>query len=295
LFQEKKEKCKYWNLRWEKSYNKKIRKGGRMKKTVLYMVLFSIFLLSSCFYIRVDYPLERGRAPIEDYQNNVPLNPGGTLSLENLNGNVEIHGWEQEELAVYAEKTIQLPDNPRLYVFPKGNFAPGIIFDKFENFVKIRTKDFPENRGMGYVDYYIDVPHSINLKDILVGTGNITITEVYGEAYMDLADGDIIVENFSGSLSASVDRGSVSANLFDLREEDEIVILSREGNITLGLQEGASAQIEAVFPEGAISSDFEFDTPLETKKIDIQLGKGGPRVFLTALKGDIRVNKITRE
>lgn len=266
-----------------------------MKKTALFTVLFSIFLLSSCFYIRVDYPLDKGRAPIEDYRNNVPFSPGGTLSLENLNGNVEIRGWEQEELAVYAEKTIQLPDNPRLYVFPRGNFTPGIIFDKFENFVKIRTKDVPKNRGMSYVDYYIDAPHSINLKDIMVGTGNITITEVYGEAYLDLVDGDIRVENFSGSLSASVARGAVSASLFDLREEDEIVIVCREGNITLGLQEEASAQIEAVFPAGTISSDFEFDTPLETEKIDIQLGEGGPRVFLTALKGDIQINKITRD
>ncbi len=265
-----------------------------MKKIALFPVLFSIFLLSACFYIRVDYPLDRGRAPIEDYRNNVPLSPGGTLSLENLNGNVEIHGWDQEELAVYAEKTIQLPDRTRFYVFPRGNLAPGIVFDKFENFVKIRTKADPENDVEGYVDYYIDVPHSINLKDIMVGTGNITVTEVYGEAYLDLVDGDIRVENFSGSLSASVGRGAVSASLFDLREEDEIILLSREGDVTLELQEDASARIEAVFPEGAIISDFEFDAPPENKKIDIQLGEGGPKIFLTALRGDIRINKIAR-
>lgn len=266
-----------------------------MKKIALFPVFFSIFLLSSCFYIRVDYPLDRGRVPVEEYRNNVPLSPGGTLSLENLNGNVEIHGWEQEELAVYAEKTVQLPDRTKFYVFPKGNLAPGIVFDKFENFVKIRTKTAPDDKVEGYVDYYIDVPHSINLKDIMIGTGNITITEVYGEAYLDLVDGHIKIENFSGSLSASVGRGSVSARLFDLREEDEIVLLSREGDLTLEIQEDVSAQIEAVFPEGTINSDFEFDAPPENKKIDIQLGEGGPRIFLTAMRGDIRINKIARD
>jgi len=288
-------KCYYWNFGYGKSYNTHTEEGGMMKKTVIFPVVLSMFFLSSCFYIRVDYPLERGRAPIEDFNKNVPLSPDGTLSLENMNGNVEIHGWEQEELNVYAEKMIQLPDRTQFYVFPRKDFAPGIIFDKFENFVKIRTKGVSGDKEMGVVDYYIDVPHSINLKDIVVRKGNITITEVYGDAYLDLTDGDIAVENFSGSLTASVDRGSISASLFDLREEDEIVIASREGNITLSLTEDASARIEVVFPEGEINSEFEFEGPLDEKKLDIVLGENGPRIFLTALRGNVQINKITRD
>lgn len=266
-----------------------------MKKSVIFVFFLSFLFLSSCFYIRVDYPGYGGRAPLDEFHKNVTLSPGSTLSLENMNGNVEIHGWERDELDVYAEKMIQFPDRTRFYVYPGKNLVPGIVFDKFENFVKIRTKNISEDKEMGVVDYYIDVPRSVNLKDIVVRRGNISITEVYGDAFLDLTDGDIVVDSFSGSLTASVVHGSVEATLFDLREEDEIVITSREGNITLSIKEDASAQIEAVFPDGELISEFEFQVPLDEKKIEARLGENGPRIALTALRGNVTIKKILND
>jgi hypothetical protein len=262
-----------------------------MKNTIIFLLILSMLILSSCFYIQVEYPQERGRTPLDEFHKNVPLSPGGTLSLANVNGNVEIHGWEREELEVYAEKMIQLPDRTKFYVYPRKDFIPGIVFDKFEDFIKIRTKNVAENKEIGFVDYTIDVPRSINLKDIVTRSGNIYISGVYGDAYLDLTEGDIRVENFSGSLMASTIRGSVYASLFDLREQDEIVITSREGNITLSLQENASAHLVAVFPEGEINCEFEIDVLPDEKKIDTQWGENGPRISLTALRGNIRIEK----
>ncbi len=271
------------------------REGGMMKKFVLFLIGLSMLFYGSCFYIRVDYPNERGKTPLEEFHKNIPLSPGGTLSLRNGNGNVEIHGWETEELNVYAEKMIQLPDRAKLYVFPRKDFAPGIVFDKFEDFIKIRTKNISEENEASFVDYYIDVPHSINLKDIVVRRGNITINEVYGDAFLDLTEGDIVVENFSGSLTASVIQGSVMASLFDLREEDEIIIDSREGDITLSLQENANARFVVVCPEGDISSDFDLDLPADEKEIDTQSGENGPRISLSASRGNVRIKKNTKD
>lgn len=265
-----------------------------MKKTAVVLLSVAIFFLNACFYIRVDYPFEEGRAPVEEYRKNVPFPMGGTLSLENGSGDIEIHGWEQEELAVYAEKTIQLPDRTRFYVFPRRDFAPGIVFDRFENFVKIRTKSSVENKTMSFVDYAIDVPHSINLKDIMLEMGNITVTQVYGDAYLELLEGDIAIDGFSGSLTASVELGSVTASLFDLRDEDEIVIASKEGDITLSLTEDTNAYIEVLFPEGEFSCDFAFEESLDEKKAGIQLGENGSRIFLTALKGNVWIYKMTK-
>ena len=266
-----------------------------MKHVTIFLLAFSMLILGACFYIRVDYPPEMMRTPMEEFHENVPLSPGGFLSLENENGNVEIYGWKKEELEVYAEKMIQLPDRTKLYVFPRGDLAPGIVFDKFENFIKIRTKSPQGDEVPGYVVYVIDAPHSVNLKDIVVGKGDIYISEIYGDAFVDLTEGEITVEKFSGSLTASAVRGSVYASLFDLREQDEIVITTREGNITLTLQENASAYFSAAFPEGVISSEFEMDVAPGDKKIDIQWGEDGPRISLTALRGDIKIKKASRD
>jgi Ca2+-binding RTX toxin-like protein len=186
---------------------------------------------------------------------------------------------------------IQLPDRAKFYVFPRKDFTPGIAFDKFENFVKIRTKHLSEDKEDASVDYYIDVPYSINLKDIVVSRGNITINEVYGDAFLDLSEGDIVVENFSGALTASVIHGSVNVSLFDLRDEDEIFLNSGDGDITLSLQENANAHLVVSFPEGEISSEFEFELPLDQKEMDIQLGENGPHISITASRGDVRIKK----
>lgn len=263
-----------------------------MKKSIIFLFVLFAFLHSSCFYIRVDYPREGGRTPLDEFHKNVPLSPGGTLSLININGNVEIQGWESDELDVYAEKMIQLPDRSKFYIYPGKEFAPGIVFDKFENFVKIRTKNVSEDKEFGYVDYYIDVPRSINLKDIVVQRGNITLNEVYGDAFLELVEGEIRVDNFSGSLTVSVVQGSVEASLFDLREEDEIIIDIRDGDVTLSLQEDVNAHLVAVFPEGVISSEFELEQPPDVNKIDTQLGDSGSSISVTALNGNVRIEKI---
>jgi hypothetical protein len=234
-------------------------------------------------------------APLDEFHKNVPLSPGGTLSLENVNGNVEIHGWEMDELEVFAEKTLQLPDQSKFYVFPRKDFAPGIVFDKFENFVKIRTKDVSEHKEIAFVDYYIDVPRSINLKGIILRRGTVYISEVHGDAFLDVEEGDITVESFSGSLTASTVRGSVSAVLLDLRDQDEIVITSESGDITVSLEGDAGAHLVAEFPEGEIISEFDIDVPSEEKKIDVQWGAGGPHISLMALKGNIKIKKINQD
>lgn len=221
-----------------------------MKNASFFLLILSMLFLSSCFYIQVEYPPERGRTPLDEFHKSVPFSPGGTLSLANVNGNVEIHGWEREELEVYAEKMIQLPDRTKFYVYPRKDFAPGIVFDKFENFIKIRTKNVSENKEIGFVDYFIDVPRSINLKDIVVRNGNMYISGVCGDAYLDLTEGDITVEN-------------------------------------------TSAHLVAAFPDGEISSEFEIDVPPDDKKIDTQWGENGPRISLTALRGNIRITKVT--
>ncbi len=263
-----------------------------MRRLLVFVVILSLNFLCSCFYIRVDYPREARGAPIGDFHKVVPFKSGGTLSLENASGDIEIRGWEEEELDVYARKMIHWPEKTRIYFYPWNDFTPGIVFDQFEDFVKIKTKSAAKGGDAGVVHFSIDVPHSINLKDIVVGSGSILITEVYGEANLDLGNGDIVLEGFSGSLSASVIMGSITASLYDLRERDEILINCKEGDITLSLQGDVQAHLEAVFPNGEIFSDFEFERSSEKKEIDLQLGEGGAIISLIALNGNIKIDRI---
>ncbi|GAI90502.1 unnamed protein product, partial [marine sediment metagenome] len=232
-----------------------------------------------------------GVPPVEEFQRIVPLDSGGTISLENINGNIEIYGWDREEVDVFAEKMIPRPREAKVRVFRRGFSTPKIEFDKFEDFVKIRTRA-TGNKEASVVDFYVSVPHSINLRDISTGEGNISISDVYGEVYVELRNGDLKVDNFSGSLTASVVNGSIRTSLFDLRKEDEIIITTKQGDIVVFLQEEVNAKIECSTPNGEIFSEFEFDTPLPASKASVEIGEDGAYLSLTSLNGDIRIKKI---
>jgi len=288
----RKKSCFFLGIDSGKSYNRKNRKGGIMRKLFIFMIIVTALLLCSCFYIRVDYAALRGMAPMGEFHKVVPLMSGGTLSLENINGNIEIQGWEREEVDVYAEKMFHLPDRTKIFIFPRKDVAPRIDFDKFENFVKIRTKDITRENEESAVDYYIDVPHSINLKDIIAQRGDVKISDLYGDVYVDLTNGNIVIENFSGSLTASVMSGSVSASLYDLRDDDEIIITANEGDVTISLEENVRAHLVVSVPNGEVISEFEIEKPQDASKLDIQLGENGAHISLTALNGDVRINRM---
>jgi len=263
-----------------------------MRKLLTFIVIATALSLCSCFYIRVDYAALDGMAPMGEFHEVVPFMSGGTLSLENINGNIEIRGWEKEEVEVYAKKMFHLPDRAKFYVYPKRDIVPRIEFDKFENFLKIRTTETSKENQESIVDFYVDVPHSINLRDIIAQKGDILVSDLYGDVYVDLTDGNIVIENYSGSLTASVIFGSVSASLYDLRQEDKIIITVSEGDVTVFLEENAQAHLEASVPKGEVFSDFETEKSSESGKFELELGEDGAFLSLTALNGDVKIRQI---
>lgn len=265
-----------------------------MKKLFLFglSLLIVLSFLSSCIVAVVDYSERLANRPIEEFHKVFSFNSGGTLSLENINGDIEILGWNRNEVEVSAEKMIHAYGR-RIQWQPIGSSSTSIDFDKFEDFIRIKTRPGGWDKEGAAVNYYLNVPQSIKLKDIVGRRGNISISDFYGEAVIDLVSGEIKVENFSGSLTASVVNGSVKASLYDLRADDEIRITAKEGDIVVYLQPGVDARIEMSTPNGDIFSEFDLKETLPAKKISAQIGgKDGALLSLSSLNGDIRIKKL---
>ena len=41
----------------------------------------------------------------KDFDQSYPLQPGGTFELQNVNGTVEVEGWDRDAIEVHAVKT----------------------------------------------------------------------------------------------------------------------------------------------------------------------------------------------
>jgi len=265
-----------------------------MKKNILYILLIFCFVIfwNACLVTIVDYSGQERFSSVDAFQKSVDFPPGGNFSLSNFDGNIEISGWENEEVEVYADKIIPKPDRPRIQLLHKERQTQKINFDSFENNVSIKTQALDREGANCIVDYFVSVPHSINLKDILARDGIISISDIYGDVTVELRSGEINVDNFSGSLNASLVEGVIGASLYDLREKDKINLNVKEGDIILYLQTEVNAQIEGYFPNGEIFIEFDFKKEPREGRISGQIGEKGASISLTAMNGDIHIRKI---
>ncbi len=265
-----------------------------MKKSIIYILLIFCFLifLNACIVGIVDYSGQERFSSRDAFQKSVDFPPGGNFSLSNFDGNIEISGWENEEVEVYADRIIPRPDRPWIQLMHWDRQTPKINFDSFENNVIIKTQALDREGADCIVDYFVSVPHSINLKDILARDGIVSIFDLYGDVTVELRSGEINVDNFSGSLNASLVEGVIGASLYDLREQDKINLNVKEGDIILYLQTEVNAQIEGYFPNGEIFNEFGFKKEPSEGRISAQIGEKGASISLTAMNGDIHIRKI---
>lgn len=272
------------------SYNRIDKSMKTSIKGILFLSLCLGFL-GSCIIAVYDYPGSTGFLPFEEFQRFLPFSPGGTLSLQNMDGNIEVVGWEDHECEVYAERRIPSTRERRLRILKFDHYIPKIEIDSFENFIKIYTIPAPAEGASNIVDYFIRVPEAVILKDIINKKGDIVIADLYGEVYAETQKGDVTVDNYSGSLHVSVETGNVDARLFDLREEDEIVLSSNLGQITLYLQPDVSATLEMFAPNGEIVNEFASESPSPLNTISFELGEGHAKISVTAENGNITLKK----
>ncbi len=251
---------------------------------------------SACLMV-VDQYGPGGYPPVDTFRRSEAFPNGGTLSLRNFDGNIEIAGWKNESLQVYAEKLIPLPDKVRIEFWKRDwmKHAPKIEYDASDDYVKLNTR-CPDSEGKDcVVDYFLDVPQSIKLRDIIARDGDVIVQDLFGEAYVDLRSGQIVVDNFSGSLIATIEEGSIQATLFDLREADEVRLTVRQGDILLNLEADVQADLHIAAPEGDISSEFSEISGGESGRLTARLGAGGTLISCTAWEGDIRIGKTAEE
>lgn len=255
-----------------------------MSKGLAITCLGSLFLLGSCLIVVEGPRGEGGRwLPGASFEKTFPMKPGEEVSLENGRGDIEVVGWDEEKLQVRAEERREtLPSGRvRFHSWTRGELD--IEVQSSAGRISIRTPTRVQEDEGRSVDYDLRVPRSVHLRPLLYRRGHIQIADIYGSVAVEGEEGDVIIENFSGSLDIRLGQGDVEAEVLDIRPEDEIHIATEKGHIRLYLEPQARIQLEASAPNGSIVSDFDLNPQLEPGT--------SARVSLHALSGDIWIKK----
>jgi DUF4097 and DUF4098 domain-containing protein YvlB len=221
----------------------------------------------------------------QEFHKTVPLNADGRVSLSNINGDVEVTGWNKNEVQIDAVKTAR--DQQRLD-------EAQIEVSTFGNSVEIETH-YPShhwaNNNPASVHYTLHVPQNVRIDKVDLVNGALTVQKINGEIRANLVNGKLRASDLAGTANLATVNGSVEANYTSLTNVREIKLQSVNGSVDLLLPQSPNAEIEASSVSGSISTDF----PLTVKgrwvgkNMSGTLGSGGVHIELNNVNGSIHV------
>jgi len=220
----------------------------------------------------------------QEFHRTVPLSANGTVSLNNVNGDVEITGWSKDEVQIDAVKSAQ--DQGRLNDI-------SIEVNNTSSSVEISTK-YPQhlfNNNPGSVHYTLHVPQNARIDKISLVNGSLTVQKISGEVNANLVNGKIRASDLQGTADMATVNGTLEANYASLNSVQSIELKSVNGTVNLLLPQSPNANVNASNVNGGISTDFPLTVQghLVGKSVEGTLGSGGVHIELHNVNGSIHI------
>ncbi|HEX2270914.1 MAG TPA: DUF4097 family beta strand repeat-containing protein [Pyrinomonadaceae bacterium] len=228
----------------------------------------------------------------EDFHQTYPLSATGRVSLENINGGVQIKVWDRAAVQVDAVKKAHRKD--RLAEVK-------IDVTASEENIRIKT-EYPEGTftfrsgrfdNPATVEYTLTVPRRAVLESIELINGSLDIEGVEGNVKASSINGRVTATGLLGETRLSTINGQLQATFTRLDESKPITLSSVNGSVNLIIPSDSNASIRAGTVHGGISNDFGMQVrhgEYVGHNLEGQIGTGGPRIKLDNVNGSIRIS-----
>ncbi len=219
-----------------------------------------------------------------DWVETFALDADGRVSLENVNGDVEIEAWDRAEVEVrYTLRGKSEESLERVEV----------LIDATTRRINIET-DYKKGRynDAASVEFTLYVPRGASLDEIDLVNGALRITGVEGSVHADLVNGKAVLRGLGGDVKVSTVNGPIDAELTRFEAGQEVSLESVNGRLEVSLPAGANADVEAESVHGSIDNDFGLQIKRDGfvgRSLRGSIGSGGPRVRLENVNGSITI------
>jgi hypothetical protein len=226
-----------------------------------------------------------GFASNQTFHRTYPLTEGGSFLLENVNGSVQVEGWDKDEVEVRAVKTAASDPHDLDRVTIEVDSEPGQV--------TVRTRYPKGGEGVEVaVDYHIRVPYRVLLGSIGTVNGSVTVRGVEGAGELRSVNGNVEVLDSSGRFSAKTTNGNLRLELHRLLDGGPMNIETVNGSVVLGLPSDARANLKVLNMNG----DFYSELPVTStagspaaRAFRARLGTGGGDISVRTVNGGIRL------
>lgn len=225
----------------------------------------------------------RAQATSKVFDQTYPLHAGGAFAIANVNGAVEVDGWDREEVEVHAVKTglHEDEDVDSVHIDVQGDGDQ----------LAVNTR-YPKGTGVQVtVAYQIHVPYRLRFTAVETVNGDVHLRGLSSKGYLDSVNGNVEVVESDGRFSARTTNGDVRLQLKSLPDGGPVSLTTVNGSVVLSLPPSANADVRVVNRNGDFRSDFPLAMlgAYESTRFDGRLGTGGGEVFMSTVNGGIRL------
>lgn len=237
---------------------------------------------------------ESGDEVKEEFHQTYPLSANGRVSIENINGEVQIKVWDRPAVQVDAVKR----------AYKRERLAEATIdVNASEETVRIRTEYPDQNQNFrnderrydnpAIVDYVLTIPRKGTVDSAELINGSLSIEGVEGNVKASSINGHVTAHGLMGEAKLSTINGPLDAVFSHLEESKGIYLQSVNGPLTLTIPSDSNASVRASTVHGGISNDFGLSVrhgEYVGHDLDGQIGSGGARIKLGNVNGPIKIN-----
>jgi len=230
----------------------------------------------------------------EEFHQTYPLPATGRVSVENLNGAVQIKVWDRDAVQVDAVKRAyrrERLDEAKIDVSTTGeSIRIKTVYPDYDQNFNDDEKGRYNNPAI--VDYTITVPRKARLESIELVNGSLNIDGAEGPVKASCVNGRLVARGLMGETKLSTVNGNLEATFTQLGDAGIISLGSVNGNLNLTIPSDSNAIVKASTVHGPITNDFGLDVQhgeYVGHELYGQIGKGGTRIKLDNVNGGISV------
>lgn len=209
----------------------------------------------------------------EDFQYSYDLQPGGRLSVENLNGPVEIIGQDSGKVEITGTK---YASNEQILKAMKIDIVSS------PDGIRIRTVSPSGHRGNHGARYVIRVPRRIDLDRIGSSNGSIRVDGIEGTARLRTSNGSVKVFQLKGNAEIDTSNASIELN----EQVGSVVAHTSNGSIKA---DGVRGYFEATTTNASINA--RVTDPEPNRPVKLESSNGSITLAMDAVRAnDIHLN-----
>lgn len=219
----------------------------------------------------------------QQFDQTYPLQPGGTFELQNVNGPVEVQGWDRDVVEVRAVKTAKHHESDLERVT--------IEVSASRNAISIATR-YPQDEGVEVaVEYLVHVPHTAHVEHLGTVNGTLSIAGVATVDDLHTVNGNIEVYDGGGEVHAHTTNGNIHLELARFGDGSGSSAETTNGSLLVALPSDTQAEIETRCLNGNFVSEMPItmQSTLKPREMHGRLGKGGAPLKLRTINGGIRI------